>query len=46
MSEMLPNPQDFIGDDDDEELVFDEAPAVEPIASLAPPQLFAGSTSE
>lgn len=35
MSETLPNPQDFIGDDDDEELVFDEAPAAEPIASPA-----------
>jgi hypothetical protein len=40
---MLPNPQDFIGDDDDEELVFDEAPAVEPVASPpASPKLSKG----
>jgi hypothetical protein len=35
MSEMLPNPQDLIGDDADEELVFDEPPAVEPHPSSA-----------
>lgn len=35
MSEMLPTPQDFIGDDADEELVFDEPPAVEPVPSSA-----------
>ncbi|WP_019833830.1 hypothetical protein [Sphingomonas sp. PR090111-T3T-6A] len=43
MSETLPNPQDFIGDDDDEELVFDEAPAVAPVTSpAAAPKLSKG----
>ena len=43
MSEMLPNPQDFIGDDADEELVFDEPPAVAPVpSSVSAPKLSKG----